>query len=139
MFANLFTAKIMAIVAGVLVIALLSFGTYHYFTITLLEHKVEQLDKDLTEAKNLNTTLADANTKLTGSLEKQSASIKASADAQRLASVAASQSIGIASAQAESYRNKYDLLLKAPRTGDDCKDLQNLFSTYFNQLRGEQK
>lgn len=139
MFASLFTSKIMAIVAGVLLIALLSFGTYHYFTTKLLEHKVEQLDEDLTEAKNLNTSLADANVKLSGSLETQGNSIKSAAEAQKVASLAAAQSVKFASAKADTYIQKYEALLKAPRTGNDCNDLKNLFSSYFNQLQLEPK
>lgn len=112
---DFFTAKVMAIISGVLVLLLLAFGTYHYFYVGMLKGHITELNQSVGTLTSQNAILTQNNLKLSLSLNTQNRAIE-DLKVEQAASAARSSKLLEAATQAtKTLKTKYDKLLHSQR------------------------
>lgn len=133
-----FKDKLLLWALGLLVVAFLGFGAYHWGVVKFLKSEIASRDQSIAQLTVENVELSAANLRLSTSIETQNAKIKELSAAQEEASKAADEAIARAQAETKKWKGKYQALWNSPRpTGDDCKDLSLKIDQYIELRKGE--
>jgi len=132
MFTSLITGKILGVLSVALLIALLSFGAYHFFIVKALERTITDQQTKLSELTVENGALTIANLQMSKSIDLQNTRIKEMVVAQNEAMEIAARRIDEVARKAKVTRAKYEQLLASPKPeGDICQAVESKVDAYL--------
>lgn len=132
--------KIMLAGSAMLLIALVAFTFFHFFTVGLLKHTIKEQVDTIAELTQENMELTAVNLRMSRSIDVQNAKIQEMVKAQQEASAAAQTAIDAAKRQTSEWRVAYTKILSTPRViKEDCAAFEDKMQQYLNLRAGEGK